>query len=92
MWDENNWDAKKSYQFPEVWSGDALLKIINSFKQKHNIRISKYYMFGFSAGAQFALRFAFWKQDFCTYKTYNIDHSLSPAQIEDSMKFFAGIR
>jgi len=27
-----------------------------------------------------------------TYKTYNIEHSLNPAQIEDSLKFFEGVR
>ncbi|MBU4478366.1 MAG: hypothetical protein KKH34_04690 [Candidatus Omnitrophica bacterium] len=144
IWDEKNWDAEKSYQYPAVWSGNALLRIIDDFKKQHNIRLKKkFYLFGFSAGAQFALRFAFWKPDLCiacaahasgapirpegkintkffvtcgtqdterigyvkefynlarqrnidvTYKTYNIDHALSPAQIEDSMKFFAGVR
>ena len=144
MWDDKNWDSNQSYQYPAVWSGNALLKIVDDFKKEHNIRLSrKYYLFGFSAGAQFALRFALWKPDLCvacaahasgapirpegkintkffvtcgtqdmeridtvkefynlarqrnidvTYKTYNTDHSLTPAQIEDSMKFFAGVR
>ena len=65
IWDEKNWDSKKSYQYPKVWSGDALLKIINKFKKDHNIRISKFYLFGFSAGAQVALRFAMWKPELC---------------------------
>jgi hypothetical protein len=144
IWDEKNWDANQSYQYPAVWSGDALLKIVDNFKREHSIRLNKkFYLFGFSAGAQFALRFALWKPDLCiacaahasgapialegkintkffvtcgtqdlerigyvkefcdlarqrsidvTYKTYNVDHSLSPAQIEDSMKFFARVR
>ena len=138
-WDEKNWASQKSYQYPNVWSGNALLKIINKFKKDHNIRISKFHLFGFSAGAQFALRFALWKPKLCaacaahgsggriipkkkagvkflvtcgtrdasrneyakefrnaakryridvTYKTYDIGHTLSSAQIEDSLKFF----
>lgn len=139
MYDEQNWNAKRSYQFPEVWSGSALLEIIDKLKAKNNLKISKCYLFGFSAGAQFALRFCLWRPDLCaacaahagggtiqptrkiyvkffvtagtqdtdrlrkaqgfynaavacgidvTFKEYLTGHSLTPAQIQDSLEFF----
>lgn len=142
VWDEKNWDAERSYQYPKVWSGNVLLEIINKFKREHNIRVSKLYLFGFSAGAQFALRFCLWKPELCAacaahgsgasieptrkvnvkffvtcgtqdfgrienakefydlakkkkigvvFKEYNTGHSLTPAQIKDSLKFFERI-
>ena len=55
--DLNNWESKTSYQYPDAWSGNALLKILETFSDNKKITISKLYMFGFSAGAQFSLRF-----------------------------------
>ena len=63
--DEKNWKAKKSYHYPSVWSGQALLKIVHDFKAKHGLNISKFYLIGHSAGAQFVLRFALWKPQLC---------------------------
>jgi poly(3-hydroxybutyrate) depolymerase len=64
-WDHENWESKQSYQYPSVWSGTALLEIIDRFKGSKNISISKFYLFGFSAGAQFTLRFCLWWPDLC---------------------------
>ena len=65
VWDEENWDSRASYQYPSAWSGNALLDIINQLEKKTNVTISESYLFGFSAGAQFALRFCVWKPDMC---------------------------
>ncbi len=65
IWDEQNWSARQSYQYPAAWSGDALLKIINQVKEKTKITPAGLYLFGFSAGAQFALRFCLWKPEQC---------------------------
>ncbi|MFO8010819.1 MAG: hypothetical protein R6U89_08425 [Dehalococcoidia bacterium] len=65
VWDKDNWDFKRSYQYPSAWSGDALLNIIDQFETQNGISISKLYLFGISAGAQFALRFCLWKPDQC---------------------------
>ena len=65
IYDKQNWKTKQSYQYPSVWSGNALVEMINNFKEKNNIIISKLYFFGFSAGAQFALRFCLWKPELC---------------------------
>lgn len=63
VFDEKNFHQNKSYHFPDAWSGDALLKIINKMKTKYNVRINKLYMYGFSAGAQFVLRFSLLKPE-----------------------------
>jgi predicted esterase len=65
VWDEANWDSGQSYQYPAAWSGDALLQIIDQVEEKHGIATSRLYVFGFSAGAQFALRFCLWKPEKC---------------------------
>jgi predicted esterase len=65
IWDEANWDSGRSYQYPAVWSGTALLRIIDQVEEKEGITTSRFYVFGFSAGAQFALRFCLWKPEKC---------------------------
>lgn len=61
VWDEKNWESKTSYQYPDAWSGDALLKMLDKIKEKYKISTSKLYLYGFSAGAQLALRFSLWR-------------------------------
>lgn len=65
IWDEKNWNSRQSYQYPSVWSGDALLEIINKLEKDNDVTVSKFYLFGSSAGAQFALRFCLWKPEMC---------------------------
>ena len=138
-WDEKNWDSRKSYQYPSVWSGDALTEIVDKLEESNDVTVSNLYLFGYSAGAQFSLRFCLYKPDMCVacaahgsggtvapnenvdvkffvtvgkedtsrirkaetfynfarmhhidveYKEYNAGHSLTPAQINDSLDFF----
>ncbi|MFH1778258.1 MAG: alpha/beta fold hydrolase [Candidatus Omnitrophota bacterium] len=56
--DEENFQSNSSYQYPSAWSGKALLKIIEKVERQNYITLSKIYLFGFSAGAQFSSRFA----------------------------------
>lgn len=65
QYDKENWETQTSYQYPAAWSGNALLKIISQFEEKNDLQISGLYLFGFSAGAQFALRFCFWNPELC---------------------------
>jgi poly(3-hydroxybutyrate) depolymerase len=65
VWDKENWPSHTSYQYPKAWSGDALVRILNSVEKEHGIKFSKLYLHGFSAGAQFALRFALLKPELC---------------------------
>lgn len=58
IFDEKNWATQTSYQYPNAWSGQALLNIINKLKIQKRINPGKIYIMGFSAGAQFAGRFA----------------------------------
>lgn len=50
--------AQKDYTYPEIWSGNALIKMLDKAREK-GLRYSKLYMFGFSAGAQYSTRFSF---------------------------------
>jgi poly(3-hydroxybutyrate) depolymerase len=63
--DKENWAEQRSYQYPSVWSGDALINIVYKVSEKYKIDISRYYLFGHSAGAQFVLRFAIWEPSLC---------------------------
>lgn len=65
VFDEKNWEVQRSYQYPSAWSGEALLGIIEKVKNLFGLNISKFYLYGFSAGAQFSLRFALWKPQLC---------------------------
>jgi predicted esterase/DNA-directed RNA polymerase subunit RPC12/RpoP len=65
IFDEKNWATQQSYQYPSAWSGDALLRIIKEVEKNHQINTGKLYVFGFSAGAQFTLRFCLWRPNDC---------------------------
>ncbi len=65
IFDEKNWQSKTSYQYPHVWSGEAFLRMVRKIEGNHKLRINKIYLFGHSAGAQFALRFALWRPSRC---------------------------
>lgn len=91
VWDEKNWETRQSYQYPAVWSGDALIGIIDKFERDNNIKISKLNLFGFSAGAQFALRFCLWKPEMCAT---SISHDAGGTIIPDKKietKFFVTV-
>jgi poly(3-hydroxybutyrate) depolymerase len=66
VFDEKNWESRTSYQYPSAWSGEAFLRIVEKVKKEFDLNISKFYLFGFSAGAQFSLRFALWKPELCS--------------------------
>lgn len=65
QWDEKNWATKTSYQYPSVWSGNALVAMIDRLRRQQGVSTSKFYLYGFSAGAQFALRFALARPGLC---------------------------
>jgi len=65
QFDERNWDSQQSYQYPWVWSGDALIAIVEQVEFDNAIAFSDWYLFGFSAGAQFSLRFCVWQPALC---------------------------
>ncbi len=91
VWDEKNWETRQSYQYPAVWSGDALIGIMDKFEKDNNIRISKLNLFGFSAGAQFALRFCLWKPEMCAA---SISHGAGGTIVPDrriETKFFVTV-
>ncbi len=54
---ESDFQKKQSYQYPEAWAGQAFKDILAKLKSK-NINFKDVYLMGYSAGAQFAGRFA----------------------------------
>ena len=60
-----NWEKGESYQYPSAWSGNALLKILKHISEEEPINTNELYLFGISAGAQFAHRFALLHPDKC---------------------------
>jgi len=60
---DKDWPKKTSYQYAQVWSGRALIKILDILAQEAPIRKDELYFYGVSAGAQFGVRFALnWPQ------------------------------
>jgi len=88
VFDENNWESKTSYQYASAWSGKALLKIVRQFQMIHRLRISKFYLFGHSAGAQFVLRFALWKPELCAACAAHASGGLIEPKRSSGVKFF----
>lgn len=65
IFDQHNWESATSYQFPAVWSGQALLDIMKDFSSRRQLKLGRLFLHGVSAGAQFAVRFALWRPDLC---------------------------
>lgn len=55
--------SRQGYYYPELWSGDATMKALEQIRAKTSVRSDKVLIFGFSAGAHFAHRFALWKPE-----------------------------
>lgn len=91
IFNNEDWHKRKSYQYPEKWSGKALLNIIKKInKQGYNTKDN--YLYGFSAGAQFAIRFALWKPDLCkAVIAHARGGELIRANIHINTKFFLSV-
>lgn len=57
--------VEDSYLYPRKWSGFAMMEVIQEVKKKNNLSFTGIYLYGFSAGAQFALRFALYRPELC---------------------------
>lgn len=62
---EDDWKKRQSYQYPQAWSGRALLKILEEIASRESIDPGQLYLTGLSAGAQFVIRFTLWRPDLC---------------------------
>jgi dienelactone hydrolase len=65
IFDQSNWETATSYQFPAVWSGQALLDIMKDFSSRQHLTLGRIFLHGVSAGAQFVVRFALWRPGLC---------------------------
>lgn len=91
VWDQENWDSQTSYQYPQAWSGNALLSIVETVKTAQGLEFTKFCLLGFSAGAQFCLRFAVWKPELClACAAHGPGGAVFPASAS-SVKFLVGI-
>jgi pimeloyl-ACP methyl ester carboxylesterase len=55
--------SRHGYYYPELWSGEATLKALEQIRSQTGVQSDKVFVFGFSAGAHFAHRFALWRPD-----------------------------
>ena len=55
---EKDWPNNESYQYPQVWSGRALMDVLDIIEKDYPIDRQALYMFGISAGAQYSVRLA----------------------------------
>ncbi len=63
--DRRDWETATSYQYPQAWSGQALLDIMRDFSARSRLRLGPCFLHGVSAGAQFVVRFALWRPALC---------------------------
>ena len=84
-------DKGTSYQYPAVWSGKPLLQMIQKIRDKGYI-LSKLYLFGMSAGAQYCLRFTLWQPDQCLASATHANggYPIIPTQ-KNSIKYFIAV-
>lgn len=54
---------RQGYYHPEHWSGQAVFDALEELGQRASVKTEKIFLFGFSAGAHFAHRFALWRPD-----------------------------
>lgn len=52
---------RQGYYYPEQWSGETTEDALSQLAQREKVSTDKIVIFGFSAGAHFAHRFALWK-------------------------------
>ncbi|MBU4478750.1 MAG: hypothetical protein KKH34_06670 [Candidatus Omnitrophica bacterium] len=91
IFDSENFEGKKSYQYPSVWSGQAFLNILRDFEQKSGLQLDRMYLCGHSAGAQFVLRFALWKPEKCIACAAHASGGRVRLESYNKVKFFITI-
>lgn len=91
IFDEKNFDRKTSYQYPAAWSGQALNDILNSFDEKQGLKPSRLYMLGFSAGAQFVLRYSLLYPDYVTACAVNAAGEADNPTKYQATKFYIAV-
>lgn len=64
-------DRKKSYYYPEVFSGKAVLDALDLIAKKYPVDPNRLLLKGLSGGAQFVHRFALWAPDRTTAVAVN---------------------
>ncbi len=62
---DEDWKKNKSYQYPKVWSGEALMRILEILSRTDRVNTKELYLVGISAGAQFVHRFALIHPEIC---------------------------
>ncbi len=81
---------KRSFQYPEAWSGQALLDMVAAVGQVVRLRTDRLFLFGFSAGAQTAHRFALWKPEICRAVAFFAPGRIDLPEARIPVRFLAG--
>lgn len=91
VFDEKNFVSRTSYQYPAAWSGKAFNDILNSFDSKQGMMPSNLYMLGFSAGAQFVLRYSLLYPNYVTASAINAAGEADNPTKYQATKFFIAV-
>ncbi len=87
---QEDFDALKAYQYPQAWSGQALLDMLEKAKS-NGLNYSKLYLVGFSAGAQFSSRFSFMKPELIDACALMASGARVKPDKKTNVKYFIGI-
>ena len=80
-----------SYHFPGVWPGNAYLDMLNDFDRYRRIRKDRLFLAGWSAGAQFATRFALLHPERCAAVTAFAAGGYTPPDRNVPVRFFISV-
>lgn len=90
IWDKVNWSTYSSYQYPYYWSGEAFMSILEK-EHSRGFRFKKLLLYGFSAGAQFVLRFSLLKPNYCHACAAHASGGIIKPHEYKSIKYFISV-
>lgn len=89
-YNEEDFRNNKAYQYPNVWSGNALIRMLKKAQLK-GLNYSKIYLMGFSAGAQFTSRFSLLYPDMVQACAFMASGAKVVPTSRTNVKYFVGI-
>ncbi len=89
--DDEDWQKEQSYQYAPTWAKEVMLQAIDELGEKVRLNKNNLFLFGVSAGAQYAHRFALWRPDICKAVAMHAPGTVMLPQKRIPVQFFISI-